>query len=90
MDKKTIEDLKKTITICEAIINEKSFHVTAAQLKCIPSYLQVTTITAAKKKGLVLKRGAKPIGTMEWQIPTGGTAFGDLYIGARFKSKSRG
>lgn len=89
MDKKTKTELSKTIQICEAIIQGKTFHVTAAELRCIPGYLSVTTITAAKKQNLVLKRGAKPIGTMEWQIPTGGTAYGDLYLGARFKTRAK-
>jgi hypothetical protein len=85
MNKKLHADLNKTMDICCDIIQGREFHCTEAEMKCIPFYLFAMTKTAAKKKGLVLKRGAKRIGTMQWQIPTGGKAYGDLYLGSSFK-----
>lgn len=85
MNKKLYADLNKTMEICIDIMQGREFHCIEAEMKCIPFYLSVMTKTAAKKKGLVLKRGAKRIGTMEWQIPTGGKAHGDLYLGSSFK-----
>lgn len=85
MNKVLEQNLEKTMNICIDIMLGIEFHCTAAELKCIPSYLGVKTYTAAKKQGLELKRGAKRIGTMEWQIPTGGKACGDLYLGSSFK-----
>lgn len=89
MDKRTKEKLETTIRYCESILAGKPFHATAAQLDCIPSYLNAMTPTAAKKQGLVLKRGAKPIASMEWKIPAGGYGHGQLYIGSRFKVKAK-
>lgn len=85
MNKKLEADLTKTMEICIDIMLGHHFHCTQAEMKCIPSYLCVKTKTQAKKQGLELKRGAKRIGTMEWHIPSGGKAYGDLYLGLSFK-----
>lgn len=85
MNKKLKQDLEKTVEICNSIANGEMFHCTMAELKCVPHFLFVKTKTEAKRQGLELKKGAKPVGSMEWQIPTGGKAYGDLYLGASFK-----
>lgn len=87
VDKKTKEKLEKTIEICQALIDGKKIELRDGEIDCIPRYLNVKSPTAAKKDGLVLKRGAMPIGEYSWQLPAGGRAYGKLYLGARFKQK---
>ncbi|SEQ48695.1 hypothetical protein SAMN03080615_01645 [Amphritea atlantica] len=87
MDKKTKEKLAKTIKICQALLNDEPLDLCDGEIDCIPRYLDIKSPSSAKKQGLVLKRGAKPIGEYSWQLPAGGRAYGKLYLGARFKSK---
>ena len=85
MNKKLHADLTKTMEISIDIMQGLEFHCTLAEMKCIPHYLFAKTKNEAKKQGLELKQGAKRIGTMEWHIPSGGKAYGDLYLGSKFK-----
>ena len=87
MDKKTAKKLRKTIEICESILNDEPFHASDSEISLIPRYLDAMSPTGAKKLGLVLKRGATPIGTCQWQLPGGGKASGEIYLGSKFKSK---
>lgn len=89
MDKLLKLKLETTILYCQSILDGEAIHARAGQLDCIPKYLDVKTPTAAKRAGLVLKRGAKPVGTMEWKIPSGGYGDGKLYLGSKFKPKPK-
>lgn len=86
MNKKLNTDLLSTAELCTKIANGEPIAICKRELKYLPQYLDVKTKNAAKKHGLVLKRGAKPIGTCEWRLDVGGYARGDLYLGSSFKS----
>jgi hypothetical protein len=83
MNQKLKKRLQKTIEISQCLLEGKVFCVSDSEIDYVP--VPVMTRTAAKKRGLVLKRGAKPVGSWGWQIPTGGRANGDLYLSERFK-----
>lgn len=83
MNQKLKKHLEKTIYISQCILEGKVFHIDDSEIDSVP--VAVMTKTAAKKKGLVLKRGAKPVGHWGWQLPVGGRAHGDLYLAERFK-----
>lgn len=88
MNKKLKHHLETAIRCAEAMLAEEPFHVTSSEINAVP--VAVMTKTAAKKQGLVLKRGAKPVGTWEFRIATGGWGRGDLYLAESFKPKSTG
>lgn len=84
MDAKTKRYLELKIEICQKLLAGKIFHVKNSEIDCVP--VKVMTITAAKKQGLVLKRGAKKVGTWNFQIgATSARATGDLYLAKSFK-----
>lgn len=84
MDHKTKQYLETKIRICQCLLEGRIFHVKNSEIDCVP--VEVMTKTAAKKKGLILKRGAKKVGT--WDLQVGATsvrAGGDLYLAKSFK-----
>lgn len=84
MDAKTKQFLKLKMHICQCLIDGKTFHIRNSEIDCVP--VPVMTKTAAKKQGLVLKRGAKKVGTWDFQIgATSARAGGDLYLAKSFK-----
>lgn len=84
MDAKTKRYLKLKIEICQKLLAGELFHVDNSDIDCVP--VKVMTKTAAKKQGLVLKRGAKRVGTWNFQIgQTSARANGDLYLAKSFK-----
>ncbi|MEN3159571.1 hypothetical protein ABC502_14420 [Alkalimonas sp. NCh-2] len=84
MDQKTKNYLELKIKICQALLNGVVFHVRNSEIDCVP--VPVMTKTAAKKNGLVLKRGAKKVGTWDFQIgATSARGGGDLYLTKSFK-----
>lgn len=86
MNRKTSYNLRKMIEIAQCLLEGKVFHVLNSEVDLVP--IPVMTKTAAKKKGLVLKRGAKPVGTWNFQIgSTSARANGDLFLASSFKAK---
>ena len=88
MNKRLQKDLAETAHLCQSIARGIHIGLTKKDLKLLPSYLDVKTKTAAKKQGLTLKKGAKPIGTCSWRIASS-TQFGDLYLGSSFKEEKQ-
>ncbi|WP_010322991.1 hypothetical protein [Marinobacterium stanieri] len=85
MNQKLRHQLETTIRVAQCLLNGEQFHVSDSEIECIP--VPVTTKTMAKTKGLVLKRGAKRVGTWSFQLATGGKGRGDLYLETSFKPK---
>jgi hypothetical protein len=84
MDQKTKQYLETKIRICQCLLDGRIFHVKNSEIDCVP--VEVMTKTAAKKKGLVLKRGAKKVGTWDFQLGANSArACGDLYLAKSFK-----
>lgn len=84
MDAKTKQYLEMQIRICQCLLAGQTFHVRNSEIECVP--VKVLTKTAAQKKGLVLKRGAKKVGTWDFQIgATSARGGGDLYLAKSFK-----
>tara|TARA_Y100000034_G_C6772145_1_gene344506 strand:- start:324 stop:590 length:267 start_codon:yes stop_codon:yes gene_type:complete len=86
MNKKLKAYLEKKIEISQKLLEGKMFYVRDSQIDCVP--VPVMTVTAAKKKGLVLKRGAKMVG--EWRFTlsrANGTGYGNLFLSSSFKKK---
>lgn len=86
MNKKLKAYLEKKIEISQRLLEGKMFYVHDSQIDCVP--VPVMTVTAAKKKGLVLKRGAKMVG--EWRFTlsrANGTGYGNLFLSSSFKKK---
>lgn len=85
MNQKTKSNLTKVIYIAQCLLDGKVFHVLNSDIDLVP--LKVMTKTASKKKGLVLKRGAKKVGTWDFQLGSGSArAGGDLYLASSFKA----
>lgn len=86
MNQKLRQRLEKTIHIAQTMLDGESFHVSNSDIDCVP--VPVMTRTAAAKKGLVLKRGAKRVGTWGVRVGYGAAdAKGDLYLETSFKHK---
>jgi len=83
MNQKLKRHLEKSIYISQCMLEGRPFHISDSEIDFVP--VPVMTRTNAKKRGLVLKRGAKPVGHWSWQLPVGGRAHGDLYLAKRFK-----
>lgn len=86
MNQKLRQQLETTIRFAECLLSGQQFHVYNSEIDQIP--VPVMTKTAAAKKGLVLKRGAKRVAIWDFQI--GGTSArggGDLYLASSFKPK---
>lgn len=86
MNQKLRHQLETTIRFAECLLADKLFHVHNSEINLMP--VTVMTKTAAAKKGLVLKRGAKRVAIWNFQI--GGTSArggGDLYLASSFKPK---
>lgn len=83
MNQRLKRKLEKTIYIAQCMLDGKVFCVSDSEIDLVP--VPVMTKSKAKKRGLVLKRGAKPVGSWGWQIPNGGRAYGELYLADRFK-----
>ena len=88
MNKKTRGELERSAEIIRSMAAGKMVNLTISDLKLIPAYFCVMSPTAAKRKGLVLKRNAKRVGTIEWKIPGAGYGHGELYLGCSFKLKN--
>ncbi|SDZ95921.1 hypothetical protein [Marinobacterium iners] len=84
MNKSLRQQLEKTIQIAQAMLDGKAFHVSNSEIDCVP--VPVMTQTAAKKQGLVLKRGARRVGTWGVRVAYGiASVKGDLYLASSFK-----
>lgn len=84
MDAKTKQFLELKIRICQCLLVGQTFHIRNSEIECVP--VPVMTKTAAKKLGLELKRGAKKVGTWDFQIgATSARGGGDLYLAKSFK-----
>jgi len=89
VDKITLKRLERTVGLTLRIAHGQPIHIDKKDLKLLPGYLDIKTKTQARKEGLELKRGAKPIGQCVWRLSVGGSATGDLYLGASFKQIHR-
>ncbi len=86
MNKKLKRHLEETIRISQKMLKGELFHVVNSEIDCCP--VGVSTKTAMKKKGYILKRGAKKVGTWSFNLCTAnGTGGGDLYLISSFKRK---
>jgi len=85
MNKQLRQRLEKTIQIAQSMLDGEVFHVTNSEINSVP--VPVLTKTAAKKQGLILKRGAKRVGTWEFVRATSGRGHGDLYLESSFIKK---
>ncbi|WP_010365119.1 hypothetical protein [Pseudoalteromonas citrea] len=83
MNQKLKAELELKIYVCQCLIDGKKFHIDDSQRQKLP--VECMTKTEAKKKGFVLKRGAKPVGEWGFQIVTGGRGYGVLYLSSSFK-----
>lgn len=86
MNQQLRQQLEKTIQIAQSLLDGEEFYVYGVEFKCVP--VPVMTKTAAAKKGLVLKRGAKRVGIWGVRVAAGAADVqGDLYLETSFKRK---
>lgn len=83
MNKKLRHQLETTIRVAQCMLNGEEFQISNSEIEGVP--VPVTTKTEAKTRGLVLKRGAKRVGTWSFQLASGGRGRGDLYLETSFK-----
>lgn len=86
-NKKDKARLEKTIEICQALLDGRVISLSDSELNCWPPQFPILSKSKAKKHGLVLKRGAKPVCEFIWQLTGGGKATGKFYLLTSYKLK---